>query len=428
MKRSLVSRAYAEFFLSSGGLPLFSTFFLWSFGTGAIQLARPLMAASFVESVFLVSLIISTNGIARLITAPITGVFMDRWGRKPILIVGVVLRGVTAFLEFFCDNYWQFLILECIGGIGVSIWATGSNILIADVSGVHNRGMAVATRGFSIKLGSITGPLVGGLIAYAFGLRWIFIFNAITKVVQLAIMLWLIRETRPDRVPEVRAEGQKRPRMGVDWGLYWNRPFLAVTVATLGVSVMTSGIFQSLFPVYSKFVVGLAELDIGTIMTAAAVLSLLVSFPNGWVVDHLGRRASLTPGLMVLAGAAVLLATGNTYWGIVVAMAVYGIGEGMGQGSSQAAAMDLAPEQKRGEFLGVWSMLQNAGSVIAPVLIGGAADLFGYGTTFLATAVALTISALLFWMAGADVAGRKPAPVPAVVPAEAAVGGRPRGG
>ena len=398
------SGAYTEFFVSAGGLPLFSTFFLWAFGTGAVQLARPLFAASFGVPVLLISLVTSSNAVARLVTAPITGFLMDRWGRRPLLIVGVVLRGVSALLEFFCQDYLQFLVLEFIGGIGVSIWATGSNILIGDVSSRENRGMAVAVRSVSVKLGTILGPIVGGLIAAAFvnletGLRWIFIFNAATKVIMLVILLLHVRETRPQAEP-APAVGDIRRTGSFDPSLFWNRPFLAVAAATLAISTMGSGVVQALFPVFTERVVGLATYDIGVMMTLAGVTSMLISFPNGWLIDRLGHRASLAPGLLVLALSASLLAISDTYWAVVVMVLVYGLGDGMSQGASQAYAIDLAPEQRRGAFLGVWSLLQNGGTIIAAVLVGAAVDRLGYGAAFHGTAVFLVLSALLFWVFG----------------------------
>jgi MFS family permease len=400
----LRSGAYAQFFVSAGGLPLFSTFFLWAFGTGAVQLARPLFAASFGVPVLLVSVVTSSNAVARLVTAPITGLLMDRWGRRPLLIFGVVLRGLSAFLEFFSTDYLQFLVLEFIGGIGVSIWATGSNILIGDVSSRENRGVAVAVRSFSVKLGTILGPVVGGLIAASFvnletGLRWIFIFNAATKVVMLAILLGLVRETRPKPEP-VAAVEQARRKSSFDPSLFLNPPFLAVAAATLAISTMGAGVVQALFPVFADRVVGLSAYDIGVMLTLAGVTSLLVSFPNGWLVDRMGHRASLTPGLLVLGLAASVLALSNTYWAVVVVVLIYGLGEGMSQGSSQAYAIDLAPEHGRGAFLGMWSLLQNAGTIVAAVLVGGAADRLGYGAAFHGVAAFLALGAILFWAFG----------------------------
>ncbi len=101
---------------------------------GAMHLARPLFAASFGVPVFLVAFVFSTNALARLISGPITGFLVDRWGRKPLLLAGVALRTITALGEYFATSYVEFLLWEFIGGFGVSTWNTGSSVLIADVT------------------------------------------------------------------------------------------------------------------------------------------------------------------------------------------------------------------------------------------------------------------------------------------------------
>lgn len=391
--------------LGRQGLPIFANFFLWSVGTGAIQLARPLFAASFGVPVFLVSLITSSNSVARLVSAPITGWAMDKWGRRPVLIVGVALRGITALWEFFTESYLEFLILEFIGGIGVAIWATGANILIGDVSDKQNRGMVVATRSFSIKLGTIGGPAIGAVLAVFFGLRSIFIFNFITKIIMLIILLWMMRETRPE--PKREADGKLSRRTRLDPALFLNKPFMTVAFATIAISSMQQGVFQALFPVFSQDFVGLPASDIGFMMTLAGVTSLLISFPNGWLVDQHGRKASMVPGLMVLGIASYLLGASTGYWGVVLMVLVYGIGEGMAAGSSQTYAIDLAPEENRGAFIGVWSFLQNLGSIIAPISIGVMADNFGFGITFTVVGIIMVLSGLLTWAFGTETYSRR---------------------
>lgn len=397
-------------FLTFGTLPLFSLFFLWSFGTGAMQLARPLFAASFGVPVFLVSLITSSNGVARLVTGPLTGYLMDRWGRKPLLLFGVVLRGITAILEAFSTSYLEFLVLEFVGGIGVSIWATGASVLIADVSERHNRGMAVATRGFSVRLGTIAGPLIGAWLAVTFGLRSIFLFNALTKVVMLVIMLSSIRETRPEPSPVVPERGGEPPQPGFKFASLFSRPFLAVVIATLTLSGMTQGVMQALFPVYVDGLAGFGAADVGVMMTIAGITAVLISFPNGVLVDRFGRRKSLTPGLLVLALSAYLLATNTGYWGLVLMVIIYGIGEGISTSTSQTYAIDLAPTDRRGAFLGAWSLLQNGGAIVAAALIGLMADGFGFWVTFQVVAAVLAASGLLIWLFGSDPAPARTTP------------------
>jgi MFS family permease len=179
---------------------------------------------------------------------------------------------------------------------------------------------------------------VGGLIATSFvnletGLRWIFMFNAASKIVMLVILVVLVRETRPEAEPALAAREPRRTR-SFDPSLFLNRPFLAVAAATLAISAMSAGVVQALFPVFTERVVGLAAYDIGVMLTLAGVTSMLVSFPNGWLVDRLGHRASLSSGLVVLGLSASLLAMSDSYWAAVVMVLVYGLGEGMSHGTS----------------------------------------------------------------------------------------------
>src|ERR1051326_4953471 len=228
--------------LTLRGLPVFFVFFLWSFGTGSINLARPLFAASFGVPVLLVTLITATNSVSHLISGAITGYLMDRFGRKPILMVGLAIRGASLFAEYYADSYTAYILLEFFGGLGVAVWVTGANILVADLSVQTNRARAVALRTMSSRVGFVLGPLVGGLLATAFDLRSIFMFNALTKAIIMVAMWFLIGETRPAPVIAVHqttgTPGDKLPLR-----IFLTRQFLIISLVTFTVAMMSQGIF-----------------------------------------------------------------------------------------------------------------------------------------------------------------------------------------
>jgi MFS family permease len=392
---------------SRSGIPVFASFFLWSFGTGGMRLARPLFASSFGVPLVLVTLIISSNTVSQLIIAPLTGYLIDRWGRKPLLIAGLVLRGASCFAIFFANSYLEFLIYEFLGGMGVSMWVTGSTVLVADMSVVENRGRVVAARSVASRIGFVTGPFVAAAIAGLLDLRWVFVFNGVTKVLILGIVLWLIRETRPEPVA-----GMSRPRARLDratFGMFLTRQFIVIALVAWAISTMTQGLVQSLFPLYLQEFKGFTTGEVGYLIAIAGVATLLISMPNGYVVDAFGRKITLIPGLFVLGLSAPLLlwidmgALGMAAF----VMILYGIGEGVCFGSSQAYAMDLAPEQQRGSFLGVWTLVSHAGGAFGPVAAGLLAQTSGYAATFVTSAAFLFVSALLMWVLGPDTRSRR---------------------
>ncbi len=384
---------------------------MWSFGSAAIQLARPLFAASFGVPVFLVTLITSTNAISRIVSGPLIGVATDRYGRKPVLIAGCALRGLSALAEFWAPSYLAFLILEFIGGIGVSMWITGSTVLMADVTTTADRGRMMAVRSLSSRIGNITGPLVGASLAYFFDLRSIFLFNAATKIVMVVILVYLVGESRPDQAAPMRRPARAAFR---DLALlFGNRAFVLIVIASFALSMMGQGVFNNMFPIYLVNSINLTPTDIGLMFSVQGVAAFVMTYPAGWLADAYGRKRTLIPGLLVMGIAAFVISQVTGLAGVMVLAAFYGAGEALAQGASQAYVADLAPAEGRGAFLGVWSMFSNTEGAISPLAIGGVADVIGFRATFIFVAGFLAFSALALALFAPDFGGRKGAPLAA---------------
>ena len=293
---------------SRKGIPIFATFLIWGTGSGAQTLARPLFAY-FISggSVFLVTVLISGLAALRMVTGPLTGFLTDHWGRKPMAVTGAFLRGSASFAVLFVDNYIQFFVLELIGAIGVSMWQTTSQVMIADMSTPENRGKAVAARNTSMRLGQIMGPILGGGIAAIWGLQAVFVINGVSKYVVMVTTFRLIPETRPGETSEGRRQQRTSPR-GMILKMMALRGFTALAITTVAVSLMNQGVFMTLFPIAAQSEAGLHEGQIGSLLSIAGVVTLVASFPNGVFVDRYGRKRSLVAGLLIAAVAAVLLA------------------------------------------------------------------------------------------------------------------------
>ncbi len=375
-------------------LPIYAAFLVWGTGTGAQNLARPLFAFELEGSIFLVTVLLASSAIARLVASPITGFMTDRWGRRPLLIMGAGIRGATGILSFFAGSYMEFFVLEFIGGVGIAMWNTSANILIADVTEPHIRGRVVAMRGMSMRAGQVTGPLLGALIAAFFDIRAIFLVNGVAKFLTLFMALYLIKESRT----EDAAGAPQRP--GLLLSLAAIRPFLGrafflVILATFAVSMMGQGVFSGLLPIYAQELANLNEASIGTLIGLGGLISVFVAFPSGMVSDGYGRKFALVPGLVLLAVSAYLLSHGDNLTMLLIMVSVYGVAWGMSQGTAQTYAMDIAPAQQRGTFLGVWSLFQAAGGFVAPLAVGGLAQFWSFSGTFVVVAVWLAVSAVL---------------------------------
>jgi MFS family permease len=257
----------------------------------------------------------------------------------------------------------------------------------------------------SSRLGFVLGPSLGALMATVWDLRAIFLFNAATKVIIIAIVLWLIRETRPERV---RAEQRlEAPSERLTASMFLTKPFLMVSLVAFAFSMMNVGVFQSLLPVYLKNENGFSTVDVGNLISIAAIATFVVTYPNGWLVDRYGRKMTLVPGMLLLGLSAYLLGTSVEFTMVVAIVLLYGLAEGMCFGASQAYAMDLAPEGRRGSFLGIWSVVSSGSGIFAPLVVGFTAERAGFGTTFALVGAALVVVGILMGLVGPDTHARR---------------------
>jgi len=385
-------------------LPVFSAFFFWSFGTGGLWLVRPLFAYEIGGTFFLVALISSASAMPRVIIGPITGYLTDRFGRRPFVVIGAALHIAALTGDFFVQEYWQFLVFEVVAGTGIAVYMTSANVLMADATRTGTRGRAVAARQVSNRIGNFAGPVVAGLIAATFGLRWVFLFIAVTKFMVILVTLFLIKETREPTTPKpANQPGQRASRMP-DLSMFKSKTFLSLALGTVALGLVNggTGVFRTLFPPQAEAIAGLSALQIGNLIAVAGLAGLLSSVPTGMAVDRWGRKRPLLLGLLATALGTYFMAITGDLSSALLAVVVFGLAESLGQGSLQVYAMDQAPADRRGAFLGTWLLFTNIGQITGPLVIGSIADAYGFKTGFLVVVVALIAAAAVMAMLGRD--------------------------
>jgi MFS family permease len=397
--------------LSRKTLPVYSAFFFWAFGTGGLWLVRPLFAYEVGGTFFLVALVSAASVMPRVILGPTTGYLADRFGRRPFVMLGAALHIAGLTGDFFVQEYWQFLALEVVGGSGIALYQTSANVLMADATRSATRGRAIAARQVSSRFGNLTGPIVGGLIAALFGLRWVFVFIAACKFVVILITWLVVKEFREPRkatvepadpVPEGEGTATERRMRMPDLSMFRTRAFLGLAIGTVALGLVNggTGVFRTLFPPQAGIVAGLDEVQIGNLIAVAALFALLGSVPSGILIDKFGRKRPLMIGLLATALGTYLMAITGSFSSALLAVVVFGLAEALGQGAIQTYAMDQAPAEKRGAFLGMWLVFTNMGQITGPLIIGTIADVYGFKAGFITVVITLVIASAVIGVLG----------------------------
>ena len=384
--------------------PIFFSFFTWGFGTGAQNLGRPLFALAVTGNVFLVGVLLAANAVPRTFTGPITGFLTDKLGRKPMVLMGPIIRGITNVGQYFSDDYLSFFVLEIIGQVGVAMWATSSNVLLSDVTRTESRGRVLALRNMATRLGFVAGPAVGGVLAATYGLESVFLLNGVSKVVIVVVVLTMVKETRPEELAAPRAAGRQGPRLSLE--PFRNRTFAVVAAATAVFSMSNAGIVQTLLPVHAVDALELDEAVVGFLISLTSTLAFLWALPNGMIADRFGRKWSLGPGLLMMAAAAIALTVGDVYLTLLVAAVFLGMGEAAGMGTSQTFAMDLATPEQRGMYMGLSMMANSVGATAGPLLLAALYHFVFPDVSFIVITVLLVAAALMMALLARETGGR----------------------
>ena len=384
--------------------PIFFSFFTWGFGTGAQNLGRPLFALAVTGNVFLVGVLLAANAVPRAFTGPITGFLTDRLGRKPMVLMGPIIRGITNVGQFFADDYITFFILEIIGQVGVAMWATSSNVLLSDVTATESRGRVLALRNMATRLGFVAGPAVGGVLAATFGLESVFLLNGVSKVVIVVVVIFMVKETRPQELAGAGSPGRQAARLSFE--PFRDRTFAVVAVATAVFAMSNAGIVQTLLPVHAVDALELDAAVVGFLISLTSATAFLFAFPNGMIADRFGRKWSLGPGLLMMGTAAVVLTVGDVYATLLVAAMFLGIGEAMGMGTSHTFAMDLAPPEKRGMYMGLSTLATSVGATAGPLLLAALYSFVFPDAAFFTITVLLVLATILLVVMARETGGR----------------------
>ena len=363
-------------------------------GAGMALPAIPALAKSFHVSFFLASGVVTAFVVGNVAGSIPTGWLIDRFGRRRIMLIGPLLTSLMAFAVLFAHTFPEILLFRFVDGWAAQMWLMGRITRISSGAQANQRGRQVSWMYGMDSFGRLSGPLAGGFIAAAWGIRSPFAAYGTLALLALIPSFMFIQEDAP-RKRANQAKGQAR-KLSI-WEIVVPRlAFFGVA----GFAGMARGPSQSgLMHLYAAYTYGLDPRAIGILATAASCITLPIGFIAGWMMDRFGRKHTMVPGFFGVTIAMSLIAvTAFLHLGLPWYVAVFLLGmasQGLTGGSIQTVGTDVAPPEARGFFLGLWIFTGRLGTAISPIVFAFLADRLGYGSSFIYVACAALAVALL---------------------------------
>ena len=350
-------------------LPLYIPAFLLSTGAGIVLPTLSIYVKSFELSYTLTTVVLAVGVIGNIPA----GILVERLGRKPSMLLGLVMIGVSTLGMGIATNFFQLIGAQLIGGIGNALWMLARHAYMTDVIPIANRGRAIALFGGVNRMGTFAGQFCS--IFLGVNLRLPFFIFAGIVVLNFVLCLFFIPETRRSTN---QPTGKRLPYLKhlIQVSRQHARLLATAGVGQVCVQTLRRGC-NIIIPLYADEVVGLTTQQVRSVVMISSAVDMSMFPIAGYMMDRFGRRFATVPGVCVFATGMVLMPFTGTFTGLLLAAIFMRIGNGIASGTMMTLGADLAPHEGTGEFLGLWRLTGDFGGSAGPVIVGNLADLFG---------------------------------------------------
>ncbi|UTT43902.1 MFS transporter [Exiguobacterium aurantiacum] len=314
-------------------------------------------------------LMISVFAGAQLLMSPIAGKWADVYGRRPMIILGLIGFTVSMGVFYLSDNLTVLLISRAIGGVGAALLIPAIFAYVADITTLKQRAKGNSYISAAMSLGIVIGPGIGGFFA-EFGLKAPLLLSAIVSFVAVISSILLLKE--PDREPYVQTnESESLPRQLVS---STRKPYFFVLVINL---VMAFGLmaYESVLGLFVSETFSATPQQIAVMITGTGIVSVIVQlFAVDRLVSVLGEIKVVLIFIMLAAlGFLFSLFAGSYAIFFAVTLIIF-LSTSILRPVLNTLVSKMA-DKEQGFAMGMNNAYMSIGNIVGPTLAGIAFDI-----------------------------------------------------
>ncbi|GIP32543.1 MFS transporter [Paenibacillus sp. J2TS4] len=233
--------------------------------------------------------LVAVFAVAQLLMSPFAGRWVDLYGRKKMITLGLVLFGLSELIFGLGTNVSMLYLSRVLGGISAAFIMPAVTAYVADITSIQERPKAMGYISAAISTGFIIGPGIGGFLA-EYGIRVPFFFAAAIAFVACISSIFILKEPlTKEQLAEISAL-TKRTSFIKDLRRSLNPRYL---IAFIIVFVLAFGLsaYETVFSLFSDHKFGFTPKDIAVIITISSIFGVVVQiFMFGRMVDVLGEK------------------------------------------------------------------------------------------------------------------------------------------
>lgn len=368
----------------------------------------------------LYSWVFSSYLLMNAATVLIYGKLSDIFGRKPVLIIGILIFLIGSFLCGLADSMGQLIFFRLVQGIGAGAVMPIATTIVGDIYTKEERAKVQGYLSSVWGISAVTGPALGGLLVEFISWRFVFWINLPLGVLAIAGLWLFLHENMEKKKPEIDYAGtfvflisisglmfllveggSKFPWVSgksvllfaisalafilfiwverrasspmMPFNLWKVRSILIANIVSLTTGVMLIGI-SSFLPTYVQGVMGESATVAGFTLTAMSIGWPIASTLSGKMLLTIGyRQTTIIGGLSLILGSVLFIfmnAESGPWWAAVSSFFV-GVGMGLTSTAFIVSIQNSVEWDQRGAATAANMFMRNLGNTVGAALLGG---------------------------------------------------------
>ena len=328
------------------------------------------------------------------ILSPLAGVLADRMDRLTLTRISqflLFLQGLvlTAMTYAGMTTPLSLALLALIQGILQSVDQPARYSLYPTLIAPENLTTAVALDSITFNTARLVGPVIAGFVIVYQGTELAFAINAVTFAAFCACLCIVKAPPAPPK-PARKSDMMSDMREGIGYGL--RHPGIGPTLLLLTMSTVLAMPLQHLLPGYSSEVFGMGAVGLSWLTSFMGLGAMIGAFWLARKGSHFGLTAVLVRTFLVAGLSMFLLTATDIFYVGLIAMAFAGSCSTLSRGTSQTLIQNAVDGAMRGRVISLFGMIFRVGPAIGALVMGMAAEAFGFRAPLIAAGILLLIA------------------------------------
>jgi MFS family permease len=324
-----------------------------------------------------VGLAMGTFMLSAVIFRPFVGGMLDRFGRRPFIIWGLLFFAVAMYMYSWISGIVVLMALRILHGMTWAVSTTAIITAVTDLIPPTRRGEGMGWSGMAMTLAMAMGPMFGLWVTQNLSYHFLFLFAVVLSVAALFLTFC--------------AKMPFKPQTGASRIELFEKSVFPVT-ATVFLLFIAYGGITTFVPLFADSI----NVNSGTFFLVYAATLVLIRPFAGKLSDQYGETFVIIPALVITISALILLSFSTNLLGVIISAVIYGIGFGSAQPALQVVTIRLVSPERIGVANASFTTGADLGIGLGAIILGWVSQYTSYQVLFTVSAASVTFSLLMF--------------------------------